>query len=218
MAKIKQEILRSATFWRELKDPRTLRTDAERHGCLETDIAQPRESLTGRCYWEVKWAGSVCVAVAYKNVSRAGGPVSSRLGVYLDHRAGLLSFYSVSETMTLIHRVQTRFTRPLHAGRSSYVSLSDATTLSQSRRLFFFRYFLVRYFKYLPEKRRVSSSVNVILHSISRPRSPLGELFLRRYVDLVLHAADLDDVPQVPRLPVHLDPLLQERFLSHRAQ
>ncbi|XP_029931368.1 tripartite motif-containing protein 16-like [Myripristis murdjan] len=43
-------------------------------------------------------------------------PVSSRVGVYLDHRAGILSFYSVSETMTLLHRVQTTFTQPLHAG------------------------------------------------------------------------------------------------------
>ncbi|XP_072243321.1 tripartite motif-containing protein 16-like [Leuresthes tenuis] len=44
------------------------------------------------------------------------GPVSSRVGVYLDHRAGILSFYSVSETMTLLHRVQTTFTQPLYAG------------------------------------------------------------------------------------------------------
>ncbi|XP_014911659.1 tripartite motif-containing protein 16-like [Poecilia latipinna] len=44
------------------------------------------------------------------------GPGSSRVGVYLDHRAGILSFYSVSETMTLLHRVQTTFTLPLHAG------------------------------------------------------------------------------------------------------
>ncbi|XP_061571973.1 tripartite motif-containing protein 16-like [Cololabis saira] len=44
------------------------------------------------------------------------GPWSSRIGVYLDHRAGVLSFYSVSETMTLLHRVQTTFTQPLHAG------------------------------------------------------------------------------------------------------
>ncbi len=29
---------------------------------------------------------------------------------------GILSFYSVSETMTLLHRVQTTFTQPLHAG------------------------------------------------------------------------------------------------------
>ncbi|XP_033959756.1 E3 ubiquitin/ISG15 ligase TRIM25-like [Pseudochaenichthys georgianus] len=108
------------------------------------------ESLTGRCYWEVERRGrGVHVAVAYKNISRAGGesffgnndkswslecfqnrysfrhnnintpisgPLSSRVGVYLDHRAGVLSFYSVSETMTLLHRVQTSFTQPLHAG------------------------------------------------------------------------------------------------------
>ncbi|XP_036452732.1 tripartite motif-containing protein 16-like [Colossoma macropomum] len=41
---------------------------------------------------------------------------SSRIGVYVDHRAGTLSFYSVSDTMTLLHRVQTTFTQPLHAG------------------------------------------------------------------------------------------------------
>ncbi|XP_044075666.1 tripartite motif-containing protein 16-like [Siniperca chuatsi] len=115
-----------------------------------------RESLTGHCYWEVEWrggggGGGVSVAVAYKNISRAGsstecafgrndkswalycdnnsynfwynnvqtpvsGPRSSRVGVYLDHRAGILSFYSISETMTLLHRVQTTFTQPLYAG------------------------------------------------------------------------------------------------------
>uniref|UniRef100_UPI0037E8B9B4 tripartite motif-containing protein 16-like n=1 Tax=Semicossyphus pulcher TaxID=241346 RepID=UPI0037E8B9B4 len=109
-----------------------------------------RESLTGRCYWEVERRGrGVHVAVAYKNISRAGdecgfgyndkswalycdnnsynfmynnvhtpvsGPLSSRVGVYLDHRAGILSFYSISKTMTLLHRVQTTFTQPLYAG------------------------------------------------------------------------------------------------------
>ncbi|XP_049424962.1 tripartite motif-containing protein 16-like [Epinephelus fuscoguttatus] len=44
------------------------------------------------------------------------GPKSSRIGVYLDHSAGILSFYSVSQTMTLLHRVQTTFTEPLYAG------------------------------------------------------------------------------------------------------
>uniref|UniRef100_A0AAQ5YFK4 Tripartite motif-containing protein 16 n=1 Tax=Amphiprion ocellaris TaxID=80972 RepID=A0AAQ5YFK4_AMPOC len=43
-------------------------------------------------------------------------PPSSRIGVYLDHSAGILSFYRVSDTMTLIHRVQTSFTQPLYAG------------------------------------------------------------------------------------------------------
>ncbi|XP_044225406.1 tripartite motif-containing protein 16-like [Thunnus albacares] len=120
-----------------------------------------RESLTGRCYWEVEWrGGGVYVAVAYKNISRAGnsnecifgyndkswaldcitnsykfwfndvstpvsGPGSSRVGVYLDHRAGILSFYSVSETMTLLHRVQTTFTQPLYAGLLLYYSFGD---------------------------------------------------------------------------------------------
>ncbi|XP_008277182.1 tripartite motif-containing protein 16-like, partial [Stegastes partitus] len=111
-----------------------------------------KESLTGRCYWEVEWRGvGVYVAVSYKNISRTGWSdeckfghnakswslycetkccvfrhsntkirvsvrPSSRVGVYLDHRAGVLSFYSVSDTMTLLHRVQTSFTQPLHAG------------------------------------------------------------------------------------------------------
>ncbi|XP_039634745.1 tripartite motif-containing protein 16-like [Perca fluviatilis] len=140
-----------------------------------------RESLTGRCYWEVEIRGrGVYVAVAYKNISRAGwldecgfglndkscalccdnnsytfyynkdqtpvsgpessrvgvyledlgpdsgpdledsGPESSRVGVYLDHSAGILSFYSISETMTLLHRVQTTFTQPLYAGLQVY--------------------------------------------------------------------------------------------------
>nr|XP_029137471.1 tripartite motif-containing protein 16-like isoform X1 [Labrus bergylta] len=120
------------------------------------DQVLSKESLTGRCYWEVEWIGDgVCVAVAYKNISRAGslnecgfghndqswvlycykncydlmhnsvqtpvsGPWSPRIGVYLDHRAGILSFYSISQTMTLLHRVQTTFTQPLHAGLRFY--------------------------------------------------------------------------------------------------
>ncbi|XP_075954055.1 tripartite motif-containing protein 16-like [Anarhichas minor] len=119
-----------------------------------------RESLTGRCYWEVERRGRVHVAVAYKNISRTGssiecvfgyndkswvlhcdknsftfwynfiqtpvsGPQSSRVGVYLDHRAGILSFFSVSETMTLLYRVQTTFTQPLYAGLRFYNMYGD---------------------------------------------------------------------------------------------
>ncbi|XP_049322557.1 E3 ubiquitin-protein ligase TRIM16-like isoform X2 [Astyanax mexicanus] len=43
-------------------------------------------------------------------------PPSSRIGVYLDHSAGLLSFYSVSDTMTLLYALNTTFTQPLYAG------------------------------------------------------------------------------------------------------
>ncbi|XP_026800144.1 tripartite motif-containing protein 16-like isoform X1 [Pangasianodon hypophthalmus] len=44
------------------------------------------------------------------------GPISKRIGVYLDQKAGTLSFYSVSNKMTLIHKVTTTFTQPLYAG------------------------------------------------------------------------------------------------------
>ena len=41
---------------------------------------------------------------------------SSRIGVYVDHRAGTLAFYSISDTMPLLHRVQTTFTHTLYPG------------------------------------------------------------------------------------------------------
>lgn len=43
-------------------------------------------------------------------------PSSSRIGVYVDHRAGTLSFYNVSYTMELLHRVHATFTQPLYPG------------------------------------------------------------------------------------------------------
>ncbi|XP_016115390.1 tripartite motif-containing protein 16-like [Sinocyclocheilus grahami] len=44
-------------------------------------------------------------------------PISRRIGVFVDHSAGTLSFYSVSRnTMSLIHTVQTTFTQPLYPG------------------------------------------------------------------------------------------------------
>lgn len=52
------------------------------------------------------------------------GPRSSRVGVYLDHRAGPLPSYSVSETMELIHRVKTIFNQPLYAGLGVALQLS----------------------------------------------------------------------------------------------
>ncbi|ROL45456.1 Ubiquitin carboxyl-terminal hydrolase 15 [Anabarilius grahami] len=43
--------------------------------------------------------------------------IRRRIGVYVDHSAGTLSFYSVSgDTMSLIHTVQTTFTQPLYPG------------------------------------------------------------------------------------------------------
>ncbi|KAF3698047.1 Tripartite motif-containing protein 16 Estrogen-responsive B box protein [Channa argus] len=58
------------------------------------------------------------------------GPPSSRIGVYLDHSAGILSFYSAGESMTLLHRVQTTFTQPLYAGLGLSVN-EDTAELCQ---------------------------------------------------------------------------------------
>uniref|UniRef100_A0A671NL89 Uncharacterized protein n=1 Tax=Sinocyclocheilus anshuiensis TaxID=1608454 RepID=A0A671NL89_9TELE len=43
-------------------------------------------------------------------------PISSRIGVFVDHSSGTLSFYSVSDTMSLILILQTTFTQPLYPG------------------------------------------------------------------------------------------------------
>uniref|UniRef100_A0AAR2J995 Tripartite motif-containing protein 16-like n=1 Tax=Pygocentrus nattereri TaxID=42514 RepID=A0AAR2J995_PYGNA len=122
-----------------------------------------RESVSGRCYWEVEWSSAqlgVTIAVSYKGISRKGNgrecrfglnnqswcldcsafftfwhnnvgteisaSSSYRIGVYVDHSAGTLSFYSVSDTMTLLHKVHTTFTQPLYAG---FWVRGDGTTL-----------------------------------------------------------------------------------------
>uniref|UniRef100_A0A9J7Z1V7 Tripartite motif-containing protein 16-like n=1 Tax=Cyprinus carpio carpio TaxID=630221 RepID=A0A9J7Z1V7_CYPCA len=112
-----------------------------------------RESVCGRCYWEIEWSGDYMeISVSYKSISRKGQrkecwfgrndqswslfcsssrysfihnnmhtvlsvkPISRRIGVFVDQSAGTLSFYSVSDTMSLIHTVQTTFTQPLYPG------------------------------------------------------------------------------------------------------
>ncbi|XP_068577454.1 finTRIM family, member 82 [Cebidichthys violaceus] len=44
------------------------------------------------------------------------GPHSPRIGVYLDHSAGVLAFYSIGSSMSLLHRFETTFVEPLYPG------------------------------------------------------------------------------------------------------
>ncbi|XP_073348190.1 tripartite motif-containing protein 16-like [Pagrus major] len=122
-----------------------------------------RESLTGRCYWEVeKGQGGVSVVVAYKDSDTVNerfgdntkswafgfyknrseyrhnnqttpfnATQSSRVGMYLDHSAGRLSFYSVSDTMTHLFRVQATFTQPLHVGLLLYGPVGNTAELCE---------------------------------------------------------------------------------------
>ncbi|XP_056091123.1 tripartite motif-containing protein 16-like [Rhinichthys klamathensis goyatoka] len=39
-----------------------------------------RESVCGRCYWEIEWRGSVCISVSYKSICRKGRYNKSRFG------------------------------------------------------------------------------------------------------------------------------------------
>ncbi|XP_047676408.1 stonustoxin subunit alpha-like [Tachysurus fulvidraco] len=67
--------------------------------------------------WSLWSAESSFVSFYHNNIeTELRGPSSSRIGVYVDHSAGTLSFYSVSDTMRLLHRVHTTFTQPLYAG------------------------------------------------------------------------------------------------------
>uniref|UniRef100_A0A8C4RIN6 Uncharacterized protein n=1 Tax=Erpetoichthys calabaricus TaxID=27687 RepID=A0A8C4RIN6_ERPCA len=65
------------------------------------------------CLW---WSHSKYAVHHNKKGTVIRAPYSPRIGVYLDWPAGSLSFYSVSHTMTLLHRFNTSFTEPLCPG------------------------------------------------------------------------------------------------------
>ncbi|XP_064789271.1 E3 ubiquitin/ISG15 ligase TRIM25 isoform X2 [Oncorhynchus masou masou] len=66
--------------------------------------------------WSLFCSRKGCTIWHNNVATRIPTSTSSRIGVYLDHRAGSLCFYRVSDTMTLLHRVQTTFTQPLYLG------------------------------------------------------------------------------------------------------
>ncbi|XP_056090510.1 NACHT, LRR and PYD domains-containing protein 12-like isoform X2 [Rhinichthys klamathensis goyatoka] len=78
-----------------------------RHNDIETKLpVKPISRRTGECVCDSRRTG---VCVCYR-----------RTGVYVDHSAGTLSFYSVSDTTSLIHTVQTTFTHTLYPGFGVY--------------------------------------------------------------------------------------------------
>ncbi|KAJ8366548.1 hypothetical protein AAFF_G00350730 [Aldrovandia affinis] len=75
--------------------------------------------------WSLFCSPSSCYFRHNKERTELPAPPSSRIGVYLDHGAGTLSFYSVSDSMTLLYRVKTRFTQPLYPGVFLYYDNSS---------------------------------------------------------------------------------------------
>ncbi|XP_027875648.1 tripartite motif-containing protein 65-like [Xiphophorus couchianus] len=72
----------------------------------QSEFGSNKESWALECYRD-------CFVFGHDGVKTCvSGPQSSTVGVYLDHTAGSLSFFSVSDSMELLHRVQTTFTQP----------------------------------------------------------------------------------------------------------
>ncbi|MCJ8731214.1 hypothetical protein PDJAM_G00196820 [Pangasius djambal] len=77
------------------------------------------ESVFGRNdkSWSLQCCSSHCSFLHNNQETNISiNPSSSRIGVFLDHRAGILSFYSVSDTMKLLHKIKNTFTQPLYPG------------------------------------------------------------------------------------------------------
>ncbi|XP_062337013.1 tripartite motif-containing protein 16-like isoform X2 [Osmerus eperlanus] len=66
--------------------------------------------------WSLDCSNLGCSFQHNKDSTAVGVPCSNRIGVFLDHGSGTLSFYSVSDKMTLLHRTKTTFTQPLYPG------------------------------------------------------------------------------------------------------
>ncbi|KAI4871307.1 hypothetical protein NFI96_007662 [Prochilodus magdalenae] len=69
--------------------------------------------------WSLDLSEGFCTFQHNKTKIEIPTPISPRIGVYLDHKAGTLAFYCVSprgDTMTLLHTVQTTFSQPLFPG------------------------------------------------------------------------------------------------------
>ncbi|MGH0174892.1 UNVERIFIED_CONTAM: hypothetical protein FKN15_069341 [Acipenser sinensis] len=84
--------------------------------------------------WSVYCSDSRYTARHNNNQTTITAPRSLRMGVYLDFNAGTLSFYGVSDTMTLLHRFQTTFTEPLYPGfrlESFWIGSASSVTICQ---------------------------------------------------------------------------------------
>lgn len=112
---LSEESLTGQCYWEvEWETKRVTVAVAYKNISREGDITECAFGLSN-----MLWALE-CNSTRYKFIqncvkTRISGSRASRVGVYLDHSAGILSFYAVTETMTLLHRVQTAFTQPLHA-------------------------------------------------------------------------------------------------------
>ncbi|XP_026779780.3 E3 ubiquitin/ISG15 ligase TRIM25 isoform X1 [Pangasianodon hypophthalmus] len=95
-------------------------------GICSIGLSQAGESATPRLENgfgrdNLSW-GLDCFQLTYmyrhanENIKIVAPKSANRVGIYLDHRAGTLSFYSITNTVHLLHQVHTHFTQPLYPG------------------------------------------------------------------------------------------------------
>ncbi|XP_068078272.1 protein NLRC3 [Danio rerio] len=78
---------------RNVKDPQPYPDHPDRFDQQEQVLC--RETLTGRCYWEVKWSGSGHIGVAYKAI---------------DRKSGLDSWFGLNENSWSLYCCDTNYT------------------------------------------------------------------------------------------------------------
>lgn len=79
--------------------------------------------------WSLFCSDSSYSARHNKDQIEINAPYSSRIGVFLDHAGGTLSFYAVGETMSLIHRFKASFSEAVYPG--FWVWYESAITIIQ---------------------------------------------------------------------------------------
>ncbi|KAM6984356.1 finTRIM family, member 83 [Tautogolabrus adspersus] len=98
-------------------------------GIKRTGYADSCRIGYNRKSWSLFCSDSSYSARHNKDQLEVTAPYSSRIGVFLDHAGGTLSFYSVGDSMSLIQRFKTPFSEPVYAG--FWVWYESAITLQQ---------------------------------------------------------------------------------------
>ncbi|XP_017310990.2 tripartite motif-containing protein 16 [Ictalurus punctatus] len=111
------ESLRDCCYWE---------VERVNEGYLEISVSYKDISRTGdgkECgfgfndrSWSLVCSSSTCYFCHKNKKTELKVRSPSKVGVYVDSRAGILSFYNVCGTMTLLYRTRTKFSQPLYAG------------------------------------------------------------------------------------------------------
>ncbi|XP_068441094.1 finTRIM family, member 86 [Clinocottus analis] len=82
--------------------------------------------------WSLYWSGTGFSFWHDGKEKLLGSPKARRIGVYLDHYAGILAFYRIAQNQAdLIHQHQSQFTGPLFPGFRFWAGVGSTVTICQ---------------------------------------------------------------------------------------